>query len=101
MVVALVGYVHILLTPVKSSMIHCLRPQVILVPQSLLARIVYYILWITKRWLVDISMKMRGVRSIWEVMSISGNPQESLQVKLYGRGNETQIEKAMELKKGG
>jgi len=39
-VVALVGYVHILLTPVKSSMIHCLRPQVILVPQSLLARIV-------------------------------------------------------------
>ncbi len=40
-----------------------------------------------------------GVRSTWDIMTISGNLQKSLQVKLYGIGNDTKIEKVIELKK--
>ena len=44
--------------------------------------------------------KEEGTQSIWEVMTISGDPQESLQVVLYRRGSDAWINKAITLKKG-
>ncbi len=41
------------------------------------------------------------IESAWDVMTISGNPQELLQVTLYQRGGDTEIKKAIELKKSG
>ena len=39
------------------------------------------------------------IESAWDVMTISGNPQESLQVTLYRRDGDSEIKKAIELKK--